>query len=732
MPNKKYFKLNYFVILIAIFFVAGSIYFFSRKAEAQTATVYLTGNAWSSNIGWISFATSTNNTNGVTVDSTGNLNGYAWSSNIGWVKFGNLATSTMPSGSGTTAVNAKYSTTTGQITGWARACGGSGNSDCTDPAFIGIKIRYSIASSADGTKLATVAINDYIYTSTDSGVTWIRKTSAGLKNWYAITSSSDGTKLAAITTAGDYLYTSTDSGVTWVQQNSLGSKVMQSITSSADGTKLTSVIATSLINGYIYTSTDSGVTWVQRTSSGLKAWKTITTSADGTVIAAIAFNNDYVYTSTDSGATWTQRTSSGLKNRYSITSSSDGTKLATVVYNDYIYTSPDSGATWIQRNTTGSKIWESITSSSDGTKLAAVAYNDYIYTSADSGATWIQRTSSGLKLWRSITSSTDGKKLVAVADNDYIYTSTDSGATWTQRTGITNTGWDGWISLSGTGYGISTTTPSTLTSAPLSGFAWGSEVVGWLGFSNVSINNPCSLTNSCVPVPVIPSTFVLSVSGSSCTNISLSWTSVSGAQTYNIYRATVALPANWIKIATTSSSSYLDNNSLVPNTTYFYKISASNVAGESSLNNSAVSSSPCGGNNCTNGATNYPQCNKCDSPKIYDSVGKFCHFVSASPQIQDFSVKPNTINKGGNCNLSWTLASGSVDASTTCYVSVGGTQISPSLDPNYVTTYGGLGTKGINSETRYTLSCGEIDAPSSSYSNWNATCNINPSSKEVN
>jgi hypothetical protein len=89
----------------------------------------MSGFAWSSNIGWISF----NNTNtggtvtyGVHKDLiTGNLTGYAWSSNIGWIQFGNL--SGFPVGAGTYAQNAQVVGT--QLRGWARALSYGGGWD---------------------------------------------------------------------------------------------------------------------------------------------------------------------------------------------------------------------------------------------------------------------------------------------------------------------------------------------------------------------------------------------------------------------------------------------------------------------------------------------------------------------------------------------------------------------------------------------------------------------------
>ncbi len=50
--------------------------------------------------------------------------------------------------------------------------------------FVGDQLDWtSITSSADSTKLAAVVAWGYIYTSTDSGVTWTEQTSSGQRNW---------------------------------------------------------------------------------------------------------------------------------------------------------------------------------------------------------------------------------------------------------------------------------------------------------------------------------------------------------------------------------------------------------------------------------------------------------------------------------------------------------------------------------------------------------------------
>ena len=210
----------------------------------------------------------------------------------------------------------------------------------------------------------------------NNSATWTKQTGSGQHSWYSITSSADGIKLAAGEWGG-YIYTSTDSGVTWTAQNS-GSRYWHSITSSADGSKLAAVA----YNGQIYTSTDSGVTWTAQ-NSGNTQWYSITSSADGSKLAAVELGGS-IYLSSDYGVTWTEQPAAGSHSWYSITSDSSGKYLA-AVSSDYwnsggIYTSTDYGATWTKQPAAGSRLWYSITSSADGSKLAAVAYNDSIYT----------------------------------------------------------------------------------------------------------------------------------------------------------------------------------------------------------------------------------------------------------------------------------------------------------------------------------------------------------------
>lgn len=89
-----------------------------ERASAACASHDLTGFAWSSNIGWISFSCQNGSTSinyGIDIDSSNKLSGYAWSHGVGWIDFDPAGTP--PSGSADV-----YLESDGELTGWARVC----------------------------------------------------------------------------------------------------------------------------------------------------------------------------------------------------------------------------------------------------------------------------------------------------------------------------------------------------------------------------------------------------------------------------------------------------------------------------------------------------------------------------------------------------------------------------------------------------------------------------------
>jgi len=64
---------------------------------------------------------------GVNVDGSGAFSGYAWSENIGWIKFDPEGPYPLEGSS----YSAELNLATNEASGWARACAGAANSDCT-------------------------------------------------------------------------------------------------------------------------------------------------------------------------------------------------------------------------------------------------------------------------------------------------------------------------------------------------------------------------------------------------------------------------------------------------------------------------------------------------------------------------------------------------------------------------------------------------------------------------
>lgn len=108
---------------------------FGVNFALAVGTDNVSGWAWSSTIGWISFNGANYGVHVCTGDSDshagcgagsdGKMVGYAWSSNIGWIKFDPVGP--YPS----SPSQAAQVDASGNITGWARACAGAANADCS-------------------------------------------------------------------------------------------------------------------------------------------------------------------------------------------------------------------------------------------------------------------------------------------------------------------------------------------------------------------------------------------------------------------------------------------------------------------------------------------------------------------------------------------------------------------------------------------------------------------------
>ncbi len=120
-----------FFIGLTVLFAALLVLGDHQTAIGQTSNPptqkYLSGFAWSSNIGWISLQGSSY---GVNLSPAGELSGFAWSSNIGWISFNKADLSSCPSGACTATIDLNSR----KVDGWARVCSGTLSKDCKGAA----------------------------------------------------------------------------------------------------------------------------------------------------------------------------------------------------------------------------------------------------------------------------------------------------------------------------------------------------------------------------------------------------------------------------------------------------------------------------------------------------------------------------------------------------------------------------------------------------------------------
>lgn len=263
------------------------------------------------------------------------------------------------------------------------------------------------------------------------GQAWLLTSAPTNAYWQVIAPSANGSKLLAVSQHA--IYTSTNSGATWMQNTvPLSGDVLQSGASSADGTIL--------VAGdyeYIYISTNSGNTWFRSSDAPVDYWYSIVCSADGTELLAAPYyaagNPQPLYISHDSGITW-MPTSTPSNHWTAVASSADGTRLIALPNYGPVYISTNSGATWTSNNMVA--YWRSVASSADGIKVVAVSNPGQLYTSTNGGVTWNSHFISGSGTgFSSVASSADGTRLVAVsAGIQSIFVSTNSGNTWEKQT----------------------------------------------------------------------------------------------------------------------------------------------------------------------------------------------------------------------------------------------------------------------------------------------------------
>jgi uncharacterized repeat protein (TIGR02543 family) len=254
--------------------------------------------------------------------------------------------------------------------------------------------------------------------------------------------STDGTKIVGAIDGGG-IWTSSDSGATWIDRSTAaGSRKWQAVALSQSSDVIYGVVA----NGGVYKSLDFGATW-SLTSAPICNYVGVATSGSTNVsVACAGAGTGRIYVNTNAGIgdinTWPVSVGTSGLNFTDLESSSDGTKLIASVWQGGVYTANDGTFSYVNKMTTPltTYAWSAVGINSDGTKLIATSRltGGNVYTSTDSGATWI--ASSGTNGanrggtsgdWISAAISSDGSTLVAATfSSGGVTVSRDDGATW--------------------------------------------------------------------------------------------------------------------------------------------------------------------------------------------------------------------------------------------------------------------------------------------------------------
>ena len=276
---------------------------------------------------WTAVASSTDGSHLVAVGGhfiyTSTDYGSTWVSNnapaVNW-------TSVASSADGTKLVAAAGAIYTNSGTTWTLAFASTHSGRDQDISFV--------ASSADGAKLVAASsfgdpINSpkpLVYVSADSGASWAIVTNAPSDGagWLSVASSADGTKLAASMMTGG-IFTSANSGTTW-SSNTVAP--FFSLAMSADGNNL----AGAGLIGLFYSS-NAGATWAPLLN-GPAITNRVACSTNGLVLFGLGKTD--IYSSVNGGSTWVTNIAPA-SNWMAIAVSQDGSRGVAAVAGGGIY-----------------------------------------------------------------------------------------------------------------------------------------------------------------------------------------------------------------------------------------------------------------------------------------------------------------------------------------------------------------------------------------------------------
>jgi len=292
------------------------------------------------------------------------------------------------------------------------------------------------AMSGDGSVVYACANNDYIYKSTDGGLSFQPITTLTTNYWKDIGTSTDGLYIAVVTfetTPANYqnakLFISQNGGITWTEK--IGQTRWSSVSVSNNGQKM---IASSQDTGSVYISTDYGNTWTLNSALGTGNWIVARVSGDGSLF--VVGITSVLKTSSD-GITWTDNSLPFSQIDKLVLSTTGQYQLLSIVNGGtpYIYISQNFGtdiSTTAVRTGGFGQTSVSLSISSSGQYMTYSIGGNTIGVSSNFGTNFTTNPGSlGSQNWRFSVMSSDGSTQLLGVSNTSIYKSTNYGTTFT-------------------------------------------------------------------------------------------------------------------------------------------------------------------------------------------------------------------------------------------------------------------------------------------------------------
>lgn len=267
----------------------------------------------------------------------------------------------------------------------------------------------SCAISTDGSILLAVAANDYMYRSTNKGITWTPLNI--VRDWRDCCMSANGTSYLYGVAAGSVILRSADSGATWINHTAT-TRQWTGVACSSSG--IASGGCTGTVpsgDGVVITGEEDG------TAPGVEPlavrdYRDIAWTSDGfgliTVSAGGSIWRRY------SG--WSNITSPTIEYQ-SCAISTDGSRFIVVAKTGGILIFTNGGNVYGEY---GPSIgWKKCASDYLCKNLMAISNSGDIYMSFDYGATW--KITEVTRNWSNCALTPDGSKAIAVVDGGFIY-----------------------------------------------------------------------------------------------------------------------------------------------------------------------------------------------------------------------------------------------------------------------------------------------------------------------